>query len=77
MRSTFDDLEKVVAQLEVERVLLIPAAADSDLTLAAVQRITQLDVRVSLLPRLFEFVGSAVEFDDVGGMTVRACATPG
>ncbi len=77
VRYTFDDLETVVAQLEVERVLLIPAAADSDLTLAAVRRISDLSVRVSLLPRLFECVGSAVEFDDVGGMTVLGLRSPG
>jgi exopolysaccharide biosynthesis polyprenyl glycosylphosphotransferase len=75
--STFADLEIVVAQLQVERILLIPAASDSDLTLAAVQRATDLNVRVSLLPRLFEFVGSAVEFDDVGGMTVLGLRQPG
>jgi exopolysaccharide biosynthesis polyprenyl glycosylphosphotransferase len=74
---TFDDLELVVSQLRVERVLLIPTAADSDLTLAAVQRVSNLNVRVSLLPRLFEFVGSAVEFDDVGGMTVLGLRRPG
>lgn len=74
---TFDDLELVVAQLDVERVLLIPAAADSDLTLTAIQRVSNLNVRVSLLPRLFEFVGSAVEFDDVGGMTVLGLRRPG
>jgi exopolysaccharide biosynthesis polyprenyl glycosylphosphotransferase len=76
-RLSFDDLEAVVAALDIERVLLIPATADSDLTLSAVQRINALNVRVSLLPRLFEFVGSAVEFDDVGGMTVLGLRRPG
>ena len=27
-------------------------------------------MRVSVLPRMFEVVGSAVEFDDVDGMTM-------
>jgi exopolysaccharide biosynthesis polyprenyl glycosylphosphotransferase len=76
-RLTFDDLEVVVTQLGVERVLLIPATADSDITLTAVRRLNAMDVRVSLLPRLFELVGSAVEFDDVGGMTVLGLRRPG
>ena len=38
--------------------------------LDAVRRTTALGVKVSIVPRLFEVVGSAVEFDTVGGVTV-------
>jgi lipopolysaccharide/colanic/teichoic acid biosynthesis glycosyltransferase len=38
--------------------------------LDAVSQTTALGVKVSIVPRLFEVVGSAVEFDTVGGVTV-------
>jgi exopolysaccharide biosynthesis polyprenyl glycosylphosphotransferase len=77
VRWSFDDLPEVVSKLKVERVLLIPTATDGDLTITAVQRITDLNLRVSLVPRLFEVVGSAVEFDNVAGLTVLGMRRPG
>ena len=74
---SFDDLPQVVAELAVERVLLIPTVADSDASLAAIQTVTDLDLRVSLIPRLLEVVGSAVEFDSIGGLTVLGVRRPG
>jgi exopolysaccharide biosynthesis polyprenyl glycosylphosphotransferase len=74
---TFDDLPAIAESLEVERVLLLPTAADSDLMLEALQRITELDLRLSMLPRLFEVVGSAVAFDSIAGITVLGLRRPG
>ncbi len=76
-RLSFEDLPAVASRLKVERVLLIPNAGESDITLTAVQKITDLNLRVSLLPRLFEVVGSAVEFDTVAGLTVLGMRRPG
>ncbi len=45
--------------------------------LEAVRRTTALGVNVSILPRLLEVVGSAVEFDTVGGVTVLGVRRPG
>jgi exopolysaccharide biosynthesis polyprenyl glycosylphosphotransferase len=67
---SFNDLIRVVAEERVERVFLIPTTADSELMLEAVNATTALGVNVSIVPRLFEVVGSAVEFDTVGGVTV-------
>ena len=69
-RRTFDDLARVAQEMHVHRVFLIPTSADSELMLEAVTRTTALGVNVSIVPRLFEVVGSAVEFDTVGGVTV-------
>jgi exopolysaccharide biosynthesis polyprenyl glycosylphosphotransferase len=66
-----------VHQLDVDRVFLIPTSADSDTLLDAVSRTTALGVKVSIVPRLFEVVGSAVEFDTVGGVTVLGVRRPG
>lgn len=65
----FDDLETLVNEVAAERVFLIPSG-DSELALEAVRRTAKSGVKVSIVPRLFEVVGSAVEFDTVGGVTV-------
>jgi exopolysaccharide biosynthesis polyprenyl glycosylphosphotransferase len=70
LRRTFDDLARVVHEMSVDRVFLIPTSADSETMLEAVTRTTAIGVNVSIVPRLFEVVGSAVEFDTVGGVTV-------
>ncbi len=74
---TFEDLETVVRELDVHRVFLIPTNADGETILEAVRRASRLGIRVSLVPRLFEVVGSAVAFDMVGGVTVLGVRRPG
>jgi exopolysaccharide biosynthesis polyprenyl glycosylphosphotransferase len=69
-RRTFEDLARVVRELSVDRVFLIPTSADSETMLQAVTQTTSLGINVSIVPRLFEVVGSAVEFDTIGGVTV-------
>jgi exopolysaccharide biosynthesis polyprenyl glycosylphosphotransferase len=66
----FHDVESVVREQQIDRVLLLPTSADSELMLDAVRRTTGLGVKVSIIPRLFEVIGSTVEFDSVGGVTV-------
>ncbi len=73
----FEDLEPLVHELDVHRVFLIPTSADNETMLEAVSRTTAIGVKVSIVPRLFEVVGSAVEFDTVGGVTVLGVRRPG
>lgn len=75
--TTLADLDKLVRDLGVERVFLIPTSADSELLREAVTRTTAIGVKLSIVPRLFEVVGSAVEFDSVGGVTVLGVRRPG
>jgi exopolysaccharide biosynthesis polyprenyl glycosylphosphotransferase len=65
-----DDLPELVRQLDVHRVIIIPGEADSDTMIDAVSRAKASGVKVSILPRMFEVVGSSVEFDDIDGVTV-------
>jgi exopolysaccharide biosynthesis polyprenyl glycosylphosphotransferase len=76
-QRTFDDLAAVVHEHEVHRVFLIPTNADGETMLDAVRRTTALGIKVSIVPRLFEVVGSAVAFDTVGGVTVLGLRRPG
>jgi len=65
-----EDLPEIVRQLDVHRVIIIPGDAGSDTMVEAVSRAKASGVKVSILPRLFEVVGSSVEFDDIDGVTV-------
>jgi exopolysaccharide biosynthesis polyprenyl glycosylphosphotransferase len=58
----------VLMEHDVHRVIIAPGARDSERLLDAVRLVKALGMKVSVLPRLFEVVGSSVEFDDVGGM---------
>jgi exopolysaccharide biosynthesis polyprenyl glycosylphosphotransferase len=76
-KPTLDDLEAVVRDLNVQRVFLIPPSGDSEMLLEAVTRMSSTGgVKLSIVPRLFEVVGSAVEFDVVGGVTVLGVRRP-
>src|SRR5579862_516877 len=63
-------LERHVREDNVHRVILAPELSDSELVLDVVRAVKDLGVKVSLLPRLFEVIGSSVVFDDIAGMTV-------
>lgn len=60
----------VLAEHDVERVLIAPGAGDPELILHTIRTVRSMGVRVSVLPRLFEAVGSAVEMDDLDGIPV-------
>lgn len=55
---------------DVDRVIVAPITTDSADTLDVIRVAKLLGVRVSLLPRLFEAVGTAVAFDELGGLTM-------
>src|SRR3954449_7737649 len=65
-----DDMPELVRQLDVHRVIVIPGEAAGDTLVDAVARAKASGVKVSILPRMFEVVGSSVEFDDIDGVTV-------
>jgi exopolysaccharide biosynthesis polyprenyl glycosylphosphotransferase len=74
---TFDDIASVVHELDVDRVCLVPTNADNETMLDAVWRTTAVGIKVSIVPGLLEVVGSAVEFDTVGGVTILGLRRPG
>jgi len=68
--GSIDDLAARVTDLGVDRVVIAPSEETSDDVLDLIRMVKALGVRVSILPRLFEVVGSSVAFDDVGGLTL-------
>jgi exopolysaccharide biosynthesis polyprenyl glycosylphosphotransferase len=65
-----EDFGWLVHDNDVHRVILAPVTTDARDTLDLVRVAKALGVRVSLLPRLFEVVGSSVEFDHLDGITM-------
>jgi exopolysaccharide biosynthesis polyprenyl glycosylphosphotransferase len=55
---------------EVERVIIAPDGHDQEQILNAIRLIKAMGVKVSVLPRLLEVVGSSSTFDEVDGITL-------
>ena len=63
-------MRRVVSELDVHRIIIAPTTTDTRHVVDLIRVAKSVGVRVSVLPRMFEVVGSAVEFDDVDGMTM-------
>jgi len=63
-------LHRLLEDLDVHRVIIEPSEALPQLTLDFVREAKATSVRVSLLPRILEVVGSTIEVDDVDGLTL-------
>ena len=63
-------LHRLIDELDVHRVIIEPSEALPQITLDFVREAKTTNVRVSLLPRILEVVGAAIEIDDIDGMTL-------
>ena len=63
-------MRHVISELHVHRIILAPATLDTGEVAELIRVAKAVGVRVSVLPRMFEAVGAAVEFDDVDGLTM-------
>jgi exopolysaccharide biosynthesis polyprenyl glycosylphosphotransferase len=63
-------LARMIDEHRAERVIIAPDSHDQDEILHAIRVIKALGVKVSVLPRLLEVVGSSSTFDDVDGITL-------
>ena len=68
--GTLGDLDYILRANRIDRVIIAPTERNSDEMLDTIRLVKALGVKVSVLPRLFEVVGSSMEFDDVDGITV-------
>jgi exopolysaccharide biosynthesis polyprenyl glycosylphosphotransferase len=64
------EVRALAQQLDVQRAIVAPRSADAGEVLDLVRTLKAVGVRVSILPRLLEVVGSSVVFDDLHGVTV-------
>ena len=63
-------MHRLIEQRDVHRVIIEPSEALPQTTLDFVREAKATGVRVSLLPRILEVVGSTIEVDDVEGVTL-------
>jgi exopolysaccharide biosynthesis polyprenyl glycosylphosphotransferase len=68
--GTPDELPRIVLEYDVHRVIVAGDAGDHRGVLEAIQGAKALGTRVSVLPRMFEVVGSSVAFDYLDGLTI-------
>jgi exopolysaccharide biosynthesis polyprenyl glycosylphosphotransferase len=68
--DTPESLRHVVSELRVHRIILAPTTIETSDVAELIRVAKAVGVRVSVLPRIFEVVGAAVEFDDVDGLTM-------
>ena len=62
------NLRELAVNCDVDRIIIAPERADATEVLNLIRTATSLGIKVSVVPRLLEVVGSAAEFDDVQGV---------
>jgi exopolysaccharide biosynthesis polyprenyl glycosylphosphotransferase len=65
-----EDLAQLVVAKHVERVIIAPDNHDQEEIIDVIRLIKALGIKVSVLPRLLEVVGSSSTFEDVDGITL-------
>jgi len=69
-RTRLSEIRDLAQTLDLHRAIIAPHSVDAGEMLNLVRTLKAVGVRVSVLPRLLEVVGSSVEFDDLHGMTL-------
>lgn len=69
-KQRLSEIRSLARSLDVHRVIVAPRSDDATETLDLVRTLKTVGVKVSVLPRILEVVGSSVEFDDLHGITV-------
>ncbi len=64
------EIRDLAHALDIHRAIIAPGRTESGEMLDLVRTLKAVGVRVSVLPRVLEVVGSSVEFDDLHGVTV-------
>jgi len=65
-----DDLRALIKHHDIHRVVIAPLSHDTADIVDLVRTAKAAGVRVSILPRVLEAVGSSVEFEQLDGMTM-------
>src|SRR5205085_6029282 len=68
--GAMSDFERVCREADVERVVVAFSSAQHERLLDVIRICKRLRVKISVVPRLFEVIGSGVEIDQVEGMTL-------
>ncbi len=64
------EIRHLARSLDVQRAIVAPDSMEPEAMLNLICTLEAVDVKVSVLPRLLQVVGSSVEFDDLDGLNV-------
>jgi exopolysaccharide biosynthesis polyprenyl glycosylphosphotransferase len=64
------EIRELARSLDVQRAIVEPDHVEPEKMLDLIRTLEAVGVKVSILPRLLEVVGTSVEFDDLDGVTV-------
>jgi exopolysaccharide biosynthesis polyprenyl glycosylphosphotransferase len=70
------DVPRIVAERNVQRVVIAHTGEPSDTLAAAAARLKAMDVQIDIVPRLFHVVGPNVEMHAVEGLPLLGLPTP-
>ena len=65
-----DNVRRIVTDLGLDRIIIAPTTGDSGGVVELIRIAKAAGVQVSVLPRMLEVVGSAMEFEDIDGLTM-------
>ncbi len=65
-----EEIRELARRQDIHRAIVAPRSADAGEMLDLMRTLKAIGVRVSVLPRMLEVVGSSVEFDDLHGVTL-------
>jgi exopolysaccharide biosynthesis polyprenyl glycosylphosphotransferase len=68
--SSPESVHRIVRDLHVDRIVIAPATTDGRGVVELIRIAKAAGVRVSVLPRMLEAVGSTIELEDVDGLAV-------
>jgi exopolysaccharide biosynthesis polyprenyl glycosylphosphotransferase len=68
--GSLESLRNIVRDLHIHRIIIAPTTADAGGVVELIRIAKAAGVRVSVLPRMLEVVGSSVEFEDVDGLSM-------
>lgn len=74
--GTLSDVEDVVRTHRVDRVVIAFSAVPHDELLDAIRRCKRLRLKIDVVPRLFEVIGSRVDMHDIEGLTLLGLRGP-
>jgi exopolysaccharide biosynthesis polyprenyl glycosylphosphotransferase len=64
------EIRNLARTLDVQRAIIGPEAVEPERMLDLICTLETLGIKISMLPRMLEVVGSSVEFDDLHGVTL-------
>jgi exopolysaccharide biosynthesis polyprenyl glycosylphosphotransferase len=68
--GTIDRLPALLEEHNVDRVIVAPTHEGGEDVVDVIRQATACGVRVAVLPRLLEVIGTTVDFDDLGGQVL-------